>query len=203
MSKKAVFYTIFFSLLVVGFFFLLSSLMPTFTKPKVVVIGNVQPFRFTNQDGKTVTEEVTKGKVVAVNFFFTTCAVVCPKMNGHLKPIYEAFKNEPNFLMLSHTSDPERDSTSVLKRYADSMQVNTDKWVFLTGRKDSLYQAARHSYKIDDPKNYVSGTENTFMHTQFIALVNPKGQVIEIYDGLRPSEVRDMESDIRKLLKEN
>jgi protein SCO1/2 len=122
-------------------------------------------------------------------------------MNGHLKPIYETFKNEPRFLMLSHTSDPERDSVSVLKHYADSMQVNTDKWIFLTGQKDSLYKAARHSYKIDDPNNYVSGTENTFMHTQFIALVNKKGDVVRIYDALKKDEMAEMTQEIGTLLK--
>jgi protein SCO1/2 len=123
-------------------------------------------------------------------------------MNNNLKDAYEMYKASPDFMILSHTSDPGRDSASVLKAYADSMQVDTKKWVFLTGRKDSLYTAARHSYKIDDPDNYVSNIDDDFLHTQFIALVNKKGEVVKIYDGIKPSEMKEMETEIAKLLNE-
>ena len=82
------------------------------------------------------------------------------------------------------------------------MGVDTRKWIFLTGRKDSLYSAARHSYKIDDPANFVQKIEDDFLHTQFIALINRKGEVVKIYDGIKPSEVAEMEAEITKLLKE-
>jgi protein SCO1/2 len=202
MSKKNLFYLLFFAAIAVGFFVVMSYMIPGFAKPRVPPISYVQPFSFTNQDGKTVTEKDIQGKVVAVNFFFTTCKSVCPRMNNNLKPIYEAFSKDPAFLVLSHTSDPETDSASVLKRYADSMQVNTDRWVFLTGRKDSLYKAARVSYKLDDPNNNVASIEDDFMHTQFIALVNKKGEVVKIYDGLKTAELSGMKADIRKLLEE-
>jgi protein SCO1/2 len=202
MSRKRIFYIIFFSVLVLGFFGTLAAVVPGFIKPKMPPIGTVQPFFFTNQDGKIVTEKDFQGKVTAVNYFFTSCRSVCPKMNNNLKPVYEAFRNEPDFFILSYTSDPERDSASRLKHYADSMGVDTKKWIFLTGRKDSLYSLARHSYKIDDPKNFVSNPQDDFLHTQFIALVNRKGQVVKIYDGIKPSEVEQMQSEIKKLLKE-
>jgi protein SCO1/2 len=202
MSKKSVFYIVFFVALVIGFFGFLNYALPGFVKPKMPPIGTVQPFAFINQDGKYVTEKDIEGKVVAVNFFFTTCKSVCPKMNNNLMAVYKKFQSEPDFLLLSHTSDPERDSVAVLKHYADSLKVDTKKWIFLTGRKDSLYNAARHSYKIDDPANFVQNIDDDFLHTQFIALVNKKGEVVKIYDGIKPSEVKEMELDIPKLLKE-
>ena len=202
MSKKRLFYVLFFTAIAVGFFFIMSALIPGYAEERFPPIAYVQPFRFTNQNGEAVTEKAMEGKVVAVNFFFTTCKSVCPKMNNNLKPSYDAFKNEPDFLILSHTSDPEIDTVAVLKHYADSMQVNPAKWMFLTGRKDSLYKAARLSYSLDDPNNNVASVEDDFMHTQFIALVNRKGQVVKIYDGLKNGEVAQMKGDIRKLLKE-
>lgn len=202
MSRKKLFYIIFFTVLVLGFFFTLSFVIPDFANPKRAPMGVVQPFAFTNQDGQTLTDKDVAGKVNVVNFFFTTCNSVCPRMNNNLKPVYEEFKNQDDFIILSYTCDPLRDSASVLKRYADSLRVDTRKWTFLTGRKDSLYNAARHSYRIDDPKNYVENIEDDFLHTQFIALVNKKGEVIKIYDGIKPSEVNEMRTDIRKLLKE-
>ncbi|HEY0039948.1 MAG TPA: SCO family protein [Flavisolibacter sp.] len=202
MSKKAIFYSVFFVALAAIFYFSLKAAIPDFGKKRVPPISRVQAFSFTNQDGQTVTKEAIKGKVALVNFFFTTCTSVCPRMNNNLKPAYDAFKNNPQVVMLSFTSDPQRDSAAVLKRYADSMQVNTAKWMFLTGKKDSLYRAARHSFKLDDPSNFVESDAVDFLHTQFIALVNKKGEVVKIYDGLKPSELKSIESDINILLKD-
>lgn len=192
----------FFSVLVVGFFVVMSLVIPGFTKPKIPPIGSVKPFRFTTQDGKLFTEKDTEDKVVAVEYFFTTCKGICPRMNNNMRKVYEAFKDEKDFLILSHTSDPETDSAARLKRYADSLGVDTNKWVFLTGRKDSLYHMARYAYKIDDPANNLTRIEDDFLHTQFIALVNKKGNVVKIYDGLKPSELNNMKEEIRKLLKQ-
>ena len=202
MSRKRIFYIVFFSLLVLVFFVALGYVIPGFRNQRMNPVSVVQPWTFVNQDGEPTTESIARGKVTAVNYFFTTCPVVCPKMMGNLKPVYEAFKDDKDFLMLSFTSDPEVDSVPILKRFADSLSVNTDKWVFLTGRKDSLYNTARHSYRIDDPKNFVTRIEDDFLHTQFIALVNKKGEVVKIYDGIKPSEMSEMEAEIKKLLKE-
>ena len=203
MSKKIWLYTGFFVLLVIGFFVFLSYKIPSFAHPELPPIGTVQPFSFLDQDGKTITNADVKGKVYVATFFFTTCTSVCPRLNNNLKPVNEEFRNEPNFLILSYTCDPSRDSVARLKLYADSvLKVDTSKWIFLTGSKDSLYAMARHSYMIDDPKNEVQNGETDFLHTQLIALVNKKGEVVKIYDGLKPSEIRQMQDEIKKLLKE-
>src|SRR5258708_6403184 len=153
MKRKNLFYIIFFSLLVLAFYAALINVMPGFGKSKLPPISYVQPFSFTNQDGKIITEKDITGKVYVANYFFTTCKSICPKMNNEMKNVYEHFKNVNDFLILSHTSDPATDSAAKLKKYADSMEVSTAKWIFLTGRKDSLNRQARLSYKIDDPNN--------------------------------------------------
>lgn len=202
MSKKTIFYSLFFLVLVLGFYVALSSVIPGFNKKRFPPIGTVQPFAFINQDGQRFTDNDMKGKVAVVNYFFTTCTGVCPRMNNNLKPPYEAFKDNGDVLFLSFTSDPARDSATRLRQYADSMQVNTARWQFLTGRKDSLYKTARYSFKLDDPANFVSNESVDFLHTQFVALVNRKGEVVKIYDGLKPSELKTMNSDIKNLLQD-
>ena len=119
-----------------------------------------------------------------------------------MKLVYEQFKDEKDFLIVSHTSDPGTDSAARLKRYADSMQVDTEKWIFLTGTKDSLYKQARYSYKIDDPNNNPLGNEVDFLHSQFFALVDRKGSVKKIYEGNVRVDVERMIKDIESLLKE-
>jgi protein SCO1/2 len=122
-------------------------------------------------------------------------------MNNNMRLVYEAFKNEKNFLILSHTCDPDTDSVPQMKHYADSMNVDTKLWIFLTGRKDSLYNMARVSYTIDDPADNLVNMEDDFMHSQLWALVDKQGQVRKIYDGLKESEVKELIRDARKLLK--
>jgi protein SCO1/2 len=202
MKRKRIFYIIFFSILVVGFFATLAAMIPGFSKPNLVPIGYVRNFSFQNQDGQHLTQEDIKRKVVAVEYFFTTCKGICPRLNKNMRQVYDAFKDEKDFLILSHTCDPDVDSVNRLKRFSDSMQVNTTRWQFLTGRKDSLYFMARESYKIDDPANNLKSEADDFMHTQFVALVNKKGDVVKIYDGLKRTEMNEMEGEIKKLLKE-
>jgi protein SCO1/2 len=202
MSKKQIFYLAFFGVLVVGFFIVLLVLIPGFAKPRFPPIGSVQSFAFTNQDGTIITDKDIEGKVVAVEYFFTTCTGICPRLNNNMRKLYNQFKNDNGFLILSHTCDPATDSVARLKKYADSMQVNTDRWQFLTGRKDSLYYMARESYKIDDPANNPQNIEDDFLHTQFIALVNKGGKVTKIYDGLKQSELSEMSKEIKRLLKD-
>jgi protein SCO1/2 len=91
-----------------------------------------------------------------------------------------------------------------LKTYADSLQIDTKKWVLLTGRKDSLYQMARSSYLLDDPKNNVEKIEDQFIHTQFFALVDRKGKLRgQVYDALKQTDLQQLQIDIKKLLAES
>jgi protein SCO1 len=200
MSKKRLFYVLFFAGLFLVFYFALTKMIPGYGDVKMPVISYVQPFSFTNQDGKQITNSDVAGKVYVAEYFFTTCKGICPKMNNNLKQVYELFKKEPDFLILSHSVDPETDSVGRIKVYADSLGVDSRTWIFLTGRKDSLYHAARVSYLLDDPRNELKQGENQFIHTQFFALVDRNGQVRKIYDGLKKDEIEAMESDIRQLL---
>ena len=202
MRRKTVFYIIFFLFLLLAFYAVLINVIPGFTKSKLPPISYVQPFSFTNQDGKKVTQRDIEGKVYVANYFFTTCKSICPRMNNEVKKIYEHFKTDIDFFILSHTSDPGTDSAARLKWYADSIGVTTKNWIFLTGRKDSLYRQARLSYKIDDPNNNVQSIDEDFLHTQFLALVNKKGEVVKIYDGLKQAEISELIKDAERLLKE-
>jgi protein SCO1/2 len=196
MSKKALINTVFFVVLILVFFLVVKRWIV-----KKDTISVVQPFSFVNQDGQRVTDKDMEGKIYVAEYFFTTCPGICPTMNNNMRKVYDRFKNEERFQILSHTCDPDRDSVQQLKYYADSMGVDTKRWVFLTGRKDSLYTMARVSYTIDDPKNNLRNIDDDFLHTQFWALVNEKGEVKSIYDGLKPSEINSMIEKIESMLK--
>ena len=202
MRRKVIFYIAFFAVLVIGFYVALTQVIPGYGEVKLPVVNRVQPFNFTNQDGQPTTERNVEGKVYVAEYFFTTCPSICPMLNTNMKKIYEAYKDDPGFMILSHTVDPDNDNVARLKWYADSMHVNTKQWVFLTGRKDSLYKAARNSYLLDDPQNNLQNINDQFLHTQFFALVDRSGHVRKIYDGLKKAEIEELKKDIKRLLKE-
>jgi len=202
MSKKLLIYLVFFTLLLAAFYYFVFRGTDNW-KVKMPTLSYVKPFHFTNQDGERVSDSNLMQKITVVEYFFTTCKGICPKLNTNMKEIYLEFKDQPDFQILSHTCNPETDSVPVLKRYADSLQVDTKKWIFVTGRKDSLYQMARGSYLLDDPKNNVEKIEDQFIHTQFFALVDRNGKIRgKIYDGLKIIEVQQLKRDIAKLLKD-
>ncbi len=200
--KKTIGYIAFFIVLFAAFLFFVFVGTDNW-KAKLPVISYVQPFAFDDQDGRIITERDLTGKVTVVEYFFTTCKGICPRMNGSLKNIYAEFKDEPDFLILAHTVQPETDNIARLKFYADSMKIDNKKWLLVTGRKDSLYKTARNSYLLDDPKNNVEKLEDQFIHTQFFALVDKKGQVRGgVYDALKVEEMTRLKKDIKGLLKE-
>jgi protein SCO1/2 len=203
MSKKLAIYLVFFTLLLAGFYYFLFRGTDNW-RPKLTTLGYVKPFKFTTQNGKSFTNEDLKGKVTVVQYFFTTCKGICPRMHESMRSIYEANKSNPDFLIVAHTCNPETDSVARLKKYADSLQIDTKKWVLLTGRKDSLYQMARSSYLLDDPKNNVEKIEDQFIHTQFFALVDRNGKVRgQVYDALKQTDLQQLQIDLKKLLAES
>ena len=202
MSKKLIVYIVFFTVLLGAFYYFLFKGTDNW-KVKMPTLSYVKPFHFTNQDGQIVSDSNVYNKVTVVEYFFTTCKGICPKLNINMKEVYMLYKDEPDFQIFSHTCNPETDSVPVLKRYADSLKVDTKKWIFLTGRKDSLYQMARGSYLLDDPKNNVEKIEDQFIHTQFFALVDRNGKIRgKIYDGLKALEVQQLKTDVGRLLKD-
>ena len=202
MNKKVIGYSVFFVVLIGLFFYFLFAGTDNW-KAKLPTVSYVKPFSFINEDGKTVTDADLRGKVTVVEYFFTTCKGICPKMNKSISKIYQQYKDEPDFLILAHTVQPEKDSVARLRFYADSMKIDTKKWVLVTGRKDSLYNAARASYLLDDPANAVEKLEDQFLHTQFLALVDKNGNVRGgVYDALKQDEMKKLSSDIADLLKE-
>ncbi len=202
MGKNVSLYVGFFILLILGFWFFLFNGTDAW-KTKLPVLSFVKPFSFQNQDNIAFSNKEMLGKVAVVEYFFTTCKGICPKMNANMRTIYDTYKDEPNFIIVSHTCDPERDSIPRMKHYSDSLKVDNHKWIFLTGRKDSLYFQARNSYLLDDPKNSLDKIEDQFIHTQFFALIDKDGQVRgQIYDGLKQEDLDRLKENIDLLLKE-
>ncbi|ATL46383.1 electron transport protein SCO1/SenC [Chitinophaga caeni] len=205
MSKKAIFYIVFFvalSAMFVGYnaYVIKDETGSYYGKEKLPYLGSpgheVQGFSFVNQEGKTITKDSVKGKFYVAEYFFTTCTGICPRMNENMEKVYEAYKDDPNFRILSHTVDPEYDSVPILKAYAEKHHADAKNWWFLTGSKKMLYKLARESYLVDD--GHYTGDED-FVHTQWFALVDGKGRIRGLYEGTKKSDINKLIKDIDRL----
>ena len=190
----------------VSLMWFLLSFQKGFFDVKLPVMNYVQNFSFTDQNGHEVTQKTVDGKVYVTEYFFTTCKGICPKMNANMQKVYEKFKNNKDFAIVSHTSMPETDSVPLMKAYEEKMVGKNPnypaEWYFVTGTKDSLYKMARQSYLLDNDKNNSVNIEDHFIHTQFFALVDKEQRVRGIYDGLKKDEIARLDTDIQELLNE-
>ena len=197
-----------FSILLLASFYFFLFAGTDYYKSKLPVLSYVKDFRFTDQDGKQLSQRQFEGKVYVSEYFFTTCKGICPKMNANMKIIYDKYKSVPDFAIISHTSMPETDSVPLLKAYEQTLlgtttsKFPTTNWFFVTGTKDSLYKMARESYLLDNEKNNSINVKDQFIHTQFFAVVDKEGRVRGVYDGLQKDELDKLSKDIAALLKE-
>lgn len=134
----------------------------------------VPEFSFTNQDGKTISNKDYEGKVYVVEFFFTTCPTICPRMNANMVDIQNHFKEfQDDFGIASFTINPLYDTPEVLKAYAEQYGVNNPNWHFMTGDKDAIYQLANIGFNIYAGEN--EEAEGGFEHSGNFALVDKNG----------------------------
>ena len=165
----------------------------------------ISGFAFQDQHGEFVTKTFVDGKIFVTNFFFTTCAGICPKMTEQLKRVQQEFIEDDNFLILSHTVNPSKDTVETLNKYAERFGAEYEKWRFLTGDKSELYLMARKSYLVvpdeADP-DFEHGGESDFLHTENFALIDPEGRIRGMYDGTNPEEVSNLIRDVYDLKKE-
>jgi protein SCO1/2 len=203
------------TIILITFFILLAAGFMTYyykttrSLPKTVaVLGepghHVDTFSFYNQDGKLITNKDVAGKVYVVEYFFTTCKGICPKMNENMTKVYQAYRGNPNVLILSHSVDPVHDTVAAMKAYSRRFDADSKQWMFLTGTKKRLYDMARWSYLISAQDDTSGVTiDQDFIHDNHFVLVDRNGYLRgRFYDGLKPAELDTLISDIHLLLEE-
>ncbi|MBK8144131.1 MAG: SCO family protein [Bacteroidetes bacterium] len=155
-----------------------------------------------NQVGDTVSlNETLKGKILMVNFFFTSCATICPELSKNMKLLNRAYrKNDTAIRFLSISVDPETDSVARLRQYADKLGVNHDKWFFLTGNKQEIYAFARKELFLDLPKG--DGGKDDFIHPDQFVLIDKYRNIRGYYNGLDSNIVRLCAEDAAYLIVE-
>jgi protein SCO1 len=164
------------------------------------IYHTVPDFAFVNQDSQQVTNADFEGRAYVVDFFFTSCPTICPKVKREMLRLYDRYKDDDRISLLSHSIDVRRDTVGRLREYAAGMGVSTPKWHFVTGDKSAIYDIADDyfSVAIEDPE-----APGGFDHSGRLILVDANRHVRAFCDGTDPASVDQFMKDIDRLLKEN
>ena len=211
--KKNSYVAIAFVILVFGIYAVPKIVDRLFGVDELLKFEKVPAFQFTDQDNQLVSNADYENKVFVVEFFFTSCPTICPRMNENMVKIQKEFYGNPSFGIASISIDPERDSPEVLKAYAVEKGATLKNWHFLTGDKAEVYSFSNDGFKLYAGEN--KDAEGGFEHSGLFALIDKNGYIrsrtvkngdienpIKFYNGLEDREIQWLKEDIKILLKE-
>lgn len=161
----------------------------------------ISPFKLINQKGEEISSKTFENKIYVTDFFFTSCPGICPKMTENMGVVQEAFIEDPDVLLLSHSVTPQKDSVATLQRYAKEKGVIEGKWHLVTGDRSEIYSLGRNDYFVEEDLG-LEKSETDFIHTENFLLIDKRGHIRGIYNGLNKRSVNQLIEDIYTLKKE-
>lgn len=172
----------------------------------------VGDFSLTNQLGQQVSfadlknhstgSGDTAGKIVIADFFFTHCPTICVPMARNMSRLQRSITNaqkvgdqSPGFVQfISFSIDPERDSVSQLKKWADRFQIDPGQWWLLTGDKKAIYNLSINEMKLGLVSG--EGMDSDFVHSDKFVLIDRDRNIRGYYDGLDSVSLAKLSNDI-------
>jgi len=153
-------------------------------------------FALTDQAGRPLALADLAGRVLLVDFIFTTCPGPCPILtSSHVrvqKLLPEDVRDRVHFVSIS--VDPEHDTPAALTAYAEARGADLAHWSFLTGTSGEIDPVLKafgvgRTRKGDEPVE----------HTVISYLVDGRGRIVKRYFGLQ-HEARDLAADLVTLV---
>lgn len=164
---------------------------------KLKTFHKIPSFSLTNQNGKNITDRTFENKIYVADFFFTTCPGICPMMTKNMTLVQEAFKDDDDVLLLSHSVTPSIDTVAQLKKYAIDKGV-LNNWHLVTGDKKEIYDLGRKFYFVEEDLGKPKGIDD-FLHTENFILIDKEKHIRGIYNGLNKNSVKQLIADIKTL----
>lgn len=159
-------------------------------------------FSLVDSSGRLIRRSDLDGKILIVDFLFTSCSLTCPAVNSQMAQVQQKTTNQPDVKLLSITVDPRDDTPDVLQKYGQRFGADTNRWLFLTGKKTALYDLIGKSFlaqDANDPFGYMPGN---FSHTERIAIVDSHGNLLGYFDGLNQNTASAVIEEIAKIRNE-
>ncbi|MEO8823120.1 MAG: SCO family protein [Ginsengibacter sp.] len=143
---------------------------------------HVENLHFTNQLGQQVSLNDLKGKIIVLDFFFTHCPTICPKLAVAMKKLQSSFPNNDSIVQfVSISIDPEHDSLAQLRKWANKFNINPDSWWLGTGNKERTYKFALSELKASVAD---ADVDTAFIHTENFFLLDKERVVRGWFNGL-------------------
>jgi protein SCO1 len=165
--------------------------------------GTVADFALTNQSRTTTQRADLLGKVWVAGFAFTRCTGPCPQVTATMAKLQAEFKDEADFRLVSFSVDPEHDVPEVLKSYSEMFAADPQRWFFLTGKKDDVYQLVQESFHLglqQNPGEKRPGQAVT--HSTRLALVDRKGRIMGYFEGRQVDDAGQPINDVLPKIKQ-
>jgi protein SCO1/2 len=142
-------------------------------KQQTAAVGG--PFQLVDQSGRTVDQQVLKGKWSAVFFGFTYCPDVCPTTLFALGQAEKLLGDKAkSFQTVFISVDPARDTPQQVATYLDN-DAFPQAIVGLTGSPEQVQKAAKAYYVFYEKAG--EGTDYTVNHSTITYLMNPRGEL--------------------------
>lgn len=159
----------------------------------------VPDFEFINQDHQLITQKILENKVTVVNFIFTSCPTICPKQTQQLQKIQEKTNGLNNYLQLSFTVDPKRDSPEKLKQFGTKYHADFKNWHFLRAEQPIVYDLGMNGFYLGMGKDQQA--EGGFFHSSNLVLIDQNKHIRGMYDSFDEAAVKQLIKDINFLIK--
>jgi protein SCO1/2 len=165
------------------------------------VYYQVPEFELIDQDSMVFTQENIEDDVYLSYFFFTSCPATCPMMTDAMKRVYKVVGDHPDFSVVAHTVDPERDTPEKLTSFAIKNEIVYDNWHFVTAPEPYMYELGMKGYYLSMGKH--DEAPGGFIHSSKFILLDRNRHIRGIYEGTNSAEVAEMIRDIEFLLANN
>lgn len=162
-------------------------------------LGFVPTFELTERSGALVGSRELAGRPYVVDFIFTRCVLVCPTLTSRLATIGRGLEEGRDFRRVSISVDPEHDTLGALAAFAGKYGAPAS-WWFLRGERETVHELSRVGFRLGiepdtgDPANPIG-------HSSRFVLVDGTGQIRGYYDAQELSEVAQLDTDLRRLIR--
>jgi len=163
--------------------------------------GSVPQFSLVERSGKTTTLADLRGSIWIADFIYTTCQDTCPMQTAELAQLQEEWKDRAALKLVSFSVDPEKDTTTVLSRYAERYKADAQRWLFLTGAKEEISRLVQEGFRLSAVALPGDGNVGSvIMHSPRFVLIDKQAQIRGYYDSRDPQAIQRLKNDVATLI---
>ncbi len=155
-------------------------------RPVLDDFGPMPAFSMTDQTGTARTQADLAGKVLLVDFIFTSCPDICPTLTARMAEVGKRYVREPDLHLVSFTVDPVTDTPAVLAAYGERFNAYPTRWSFYTGELEAVRSAVVGGFKQVMEKSGGTDDPETILHGSRFIVVDRVGRMRAFVNPMEP-----------------